>query len=80
MIAATFSASGLLAVIGLGLLAGTLIGCIGIGGVVLVPALAYLGGVPFPVAIAAALSPTGSSPSRAPDSRTPASKWRRRMF
>ncbi|MCB1547393.1 MAG: sulfite exporter TauE/SafE family protein [Hyphomicrobiaceae bacterium] len=55
MIAATFSASGLLAVIGLGLLAGTLIGCIGIGGVVLVPALAYLGGVPFPVAIAAAM-------------------------
>ncbi len=39
----------------LGLVAGVLIGCIGIGGVILVPALAYLGHIPFPVAIAAAM-------------------------
>lgn len=34
---------------------GALIGCVGIGGVLLVPALAYLGGVPIHDAIAAAM-------------------------
>ena len=44
-----------LAIALLGLAAGLLIGCIGIGGVILVPALAYLGHIPIPVAIAAAM-------------------------
>jgi len=35
--------------------AGLLIGCVGIGGVILVPLLAYLGGVPIHTAIAAAM-------------------------
>jgi uncharacterized membrane protein YfcA len=39
----------------LGAAAGLLIGCVGIGGVILVPALVYLAGQSFPVAIAAAL-------------------------
>ena len=39
----------------LGLLAGLLIGAIGIGGVVVVPALVYFGGIPIHVAIAAAM-------------------------
>ena len=39
----------------LGLLAGLMIGVVGIGGVVLVPALVYLGGIPIHVAIAAAM-------------------------
>jgi uncharacterized membrane protein YfcA len=39
----------------LGILSGVLIGCIGIGGVILVPALGYLAGVPIHVAIAAAM-------------------------
>lgn len=39
----------------LGTAAGALIGCVGIGGVVLVPALAYGFGVPLPTAVAAAL-------------------------
>ena len=38
-----------------GLVVGTLIGCIGIGGVLLVPALTYLGGIKIQVAIAAAM-------------------------
>lgn len=40
---------------GIGLLAGTLIGCIGVGGVILVPALVYLGGVEVHVAIASCM-------------------------
>lgn len=40
---------------GFGLLAGGLIGCVGVGGVILVPALVYLVGVPIKVAIAAAM-------------------------
>lgn len=40
---------------GLGLGAGLLIGCVGIGGVIVVPALVYLAGVPIHVAIAAAM-------------------------
>ena len=40
----------------LGLVAGVLIGCIGIGGVVLVPALHYLGGIPIHTAIGAAMA------------------------
>lgn len=39
----------------LGLLAGLMIGVVGIGGVVLVPALVYFGGIPIHVAIAAAM-------------------------
>lgn len=39
----------------LGLVAGAMIGCIGVGGVILVPALHYLGGVPIHVAISAAM-------------------------
>jgi uncharacterized membrane protein YfcA len=39
----------------LGLVSGLLIGCIGIGGVILVPALVFVGGVPIQRAIAAAL-------------------------
>lgn len=40
---------------GLGLMAGGLIGCVGVGGVILVPALHYLAGVPLKPAIAAAM-------------------------
>ena len=40
---------------GFGLIAGGLIGCVGVGGVILVPALVYLAGVPIKVAIAAAM-------------------------
>lgn len=43
------------AIAGLGLFAGVMIGCIGIGGVILVPALTFVGGVPVHVAIAAAM-------------------------
>lgn len=43
------------AIAGLGVFAGLLIGCIGIGGVILVPALTFIGGVPVHVAIAAAM-------------------------
>jgi uncharacterized membrane protein YfcA len=39
----------------LGVGAGALIGCVGIGGVIIVPVLVYLAGVPLPVAIAAAM-------------------------
>lgn len=45
----------LAAIVLLGLIAGVLIGCIGIGGVVLVPALHYLGGIPIHTAIGAAM-------------------------
>jgi uncharacterized membrane protein YfcA len=40
----------------LGLVAGLLIGCVGVGGVILVPALAYLGGIPIHTAIPAVLA------------------------
>ena len=40
---------------GLGLLSGLSIGCIGIGGVILVPGLFYLAGIPIQTAIAAAM-------------------------
>src|SRR5690606_9602644 len=43
----------LFALLGAG--AGVLIGCVGIGGVIIVPALVYLFGVPIHVAIAAAM-------------------------
>lgn len=39
----------------LGLLAGVSIGCVGVGGVILVPLLAYTMGVPIPTAIAGAM-------------------------
>lgn len=39
----------------LGLVSGLSIGCIGIGGVILVPGLFYLGGIPIQTAIAAAM-------------------------
>ena len=39
----------------LGLVAGLSIGCIGIGGVIVVPALVYIGGLPIEIAIAAAM-------------------------
>ncbi len=41
--------------VGLGLAAGLLIGAVGIGGVILVPALVYFGGVPIHAAIAGAM-------------------------
>lgn len=40
---------------GFGLMAGGLIGCVGVGGVILVPALVYLAGIPIKIAIAAAM-------------------------
>lgn len=45
----------LAAMAGLGVVAGLMIGCIGIGGVVLVPVLHYVGAVPIHTAIAAAM-------------------------
>jgi uncharacterized protein len=45
----------LIAVIVLGLVSGLLIGCVGIGGVILVPALVFLGDIPIQRAIPAAL-------------------------
>ena len=45
-----------LGVTALGLVSGVLIGCVGIGGVILVPALAYLGGFPIHAAIPAAMA------------------------
>ena len=47
--------SQLLALMALGLASGLLIGCIGIGGVILVPALVFVGGIPIQRAIPAAL-------------------------
>ena len=46
----------LLGVTGLGLIAGLLIGAVGIGGVIVVPVLAYAGGVPIHTAIPAAMA------------------------
>ena len=46
---------GLILVTILGLISGLSIGCIGIGGVILVPGLFYLGGIPIQIAIAAAM-------------------------
>ena len=40
---------------GLGLFAGLLIGCVGIGGVIVVPALTYIAGTPIQSSIAAAM-------------------------
>ena len=45
----------LVAVIALGLVSGLLIGCVGIGGVILVPALVFMGDIPIQRAIPAAL-------------------------
>ncbi|MGI9464229.1 MAG: sulfite exporter TauE/SafE family protein [Aestuariivirgaceae bacterium] len=45
----------LILIAGLGLIAGLSIGCIGIGGVIVVPALVYIGGLPIEIAIAAAM-------------------------
>ena len=42
--------------VALGASAGLLVGCVGIGGVILVPALVYVAGYPLPAAIAAAMS------------------------
>jgi uncharacterized protein len=44
-----------LAYVALGATAGLLVGCVGIGGVILVPALVYVTGYPLPVAIAASM-------------------------
>ena len=43
------------AIAALGLLAGLMIGCVGIGGVIVVPALVYFGGIPVQTAIPAAM-------------------------
>jgi uncharacterized membrane protein YfcA len=43
----------LFALLGTG--AGLLIGCVGIGGIIVVPVLAYVAGVPLPTAITAAM-------------------------
>jgi uncharacterized membrane protein YfcA len=45
-----------MAYLALGAVAGLLIGCVGIGGVILAPALVYLAGQSFPAAIAAAMA------------------------
>jgi uncharacterized membrane protein YfcA len=49
----TFTA--MMGIAGLGILSGVMIGCIGIGGVILVPALVFLGGVPIKIGISAAM-------------------------
>lgn len=54
--AGSIDAQSLLPLLGLGLVSGLMIGCIGIGGVILVPALAFAGGVPIHSAIAAAMA------------------------
>jgi uncharacterized protein len=46
----------LVGIAGLGMASGLLIGCVGIGGVILVPALAYILGIPIHSAIPAALA------------------------
>ena len=48
-----FSVLQLAVLIPIGVLVGLLIGMMGVGGVLLVPSLAYLGGVPVHTAIAA---------------------------
>jgi uncharacterized membrane protein YfcA len=45
----------ILGYVALGASAGLLVGCVGIGGVILVPALVYVAGYPVPMAIAAAM-------------------------
>ncbi len=50
------STLGLVVIAALGLTAGILIGCVGIGGVILVPALAYLVGIPIHTAIPAVIA------------------------
>ena len=47
--------TGLIAYVALGAGAGALVGCVGIGGVILVPALVYVAGHSVPTAIAAAM-------------------------
>src|SRR5215510_11152392 len=49
----TFTA--MMGIAGLGILSGVMIGCIGIGGVILVPALVFLGGIPIQIGIPAAM-------------------------
>ena len=44
-----------MALLGIGLLVGVLIGAVGVGGVLLVPALTYIGGIEIHVAIASAM-------------------------
>src|SRR5688500_15246361 len=46
---------GILSHVALGAVAGLLVGCVGIGGVIVVPALVYLAGYSLPTAIAAAM-------------------------
>ena len=48
-------ALGLLPLAGIGLIVGVLIGCVGIGGVLLVPSLTYIGGMEVHVAIASCM-------------------------
>lgn len=50
------TAESLMPLLALGLVSGLMIGCIGIGGVILVPVLAFVGGVPIHSAIAAAMA------------------------
>ena len=45
----------LVSMVALGAVAGMLVGCVGIGGVIVVPALVYLAGYTLPTAIAAAM-------------------------
>lgn len=45
----------LVSIVALGAVAGLLVGCVGIGGVIVVPALVYLAGYSLPTAIAAAM-------------------------
>jgi uncharacterized protein len=45
----------LIGIAALGLVSGLMIGCIGIGGVILVPALVFLGGIPIKIGIPAAM-------------------------
>ena len=49
------ASSAMLWIVLLGTISGLMIGCIGIGGVILVPALVFLAGIPIKVAIPAAL-------------------------
>jgi uncharacterized membrane protein YfcA len=46
---------GLLAIVALGIISGLMIGCMGIGGVILVPALVFMGGIPIKIGIPAAM-------------------------
>ncbi|MGB6468543.1 MAG: sulfite exporter TauE/SafE family protein, partial [Xanthobacteraceae bacterium] len=51
----SMASSAMLWIVLLGTISGLMIGCIGIGGVILVPALVFLAGIPIKVAIPAAL-------------------------